>query len=149
MSVVDDLAAVVRAALDKQEQQLREGRYEYGEHHLHVLRNRAILGGWVVSRQSGVSSELNDAIINAAVDYQQELFTRWQRDGAEPKLAEVSSRRALLDEALAWEHHVDPDDDPHYTCPILIWPHIPCTCGRDARVTAVLRHLAAPYTEAS
>lgn len=62
-------------------------------------------------------------------------------------LAHIAARRQLLDEALGWEHHQDKDGDPHYTCPILIWPHIPCDCGRDERVLAVLQTLAAPYQE--
>lgn len=62
-------------------------------------------------------------------------------------LARVSRDRRLLDLLLAEKHHEDPDDDPHYTCPILIWPHIPCTCGRDTRVAAYLGLLAETYEE--
>ncbi len=57
-------------------------------------------------------------------------------------LADVARQRAILARLLAEPHHVDRDDDPHYTCPLLIWPHIPCDCGRDERVLGYLRLLA-------
>ncbi len=143
------LAKQARDGLDVREERLRNGG-QYSDHHLHVLRNRAILGGWVVSRQNGVPSRLNDEIINAAVDYQQELFTEWQRDVATEELADVAARRTLLDEALGWEHYEV--DDSFYSCPAspsrakVDWIHAgPCDCGRDERVRAVLAALAAPY----
>jgi hypothetical protein len=65
-------------------------------------------------------------------------------------LAEVSAKRALLDEALGWEHHEA--GDQFYSCRAR--PDLPdwvesgrCDCGRDARVLAVLTHLAQPYLE--
>lgn len=65
-------------------------------------------------------------------------------------LAEVASKRALLNLALGWEHHEV--DDPWYCCPAS--PHVAkmeiagsCNCGRDERVLAVLQHLAQPYQE--
>jgi hypothetical protein len=53
-------------------------------------------------------------------------------------LAEVASKRALLDEVLDWEH----DSLCHWMRPAR--PGM-CTCGRDGRVRAVLTLLAQPY----
>jgi hypothetical protein len=54
-------------------------------------------------------------------------------------LAEVASKRALLDEVLGWKHASD--------CWVGTPNPGPCDCGRDARVPAVLTHLAQPYQE--
>jgi hypothetical protein len=62
-------------------------------------------------------------------------------------LAEVASKRALLAEVIGWTHNAVTVDRKRYCCASEAGD--PCDCGRDARVTAVLRHLAQPYTEAS
>jgi hypothetical protein len=53
-------------------------------------------------------------------------------------LAEVASKRALLDEVLNWGH----DSLCHWMRPVR--PGM-CTCGRDERVRTVLTLLAQPY----
>jgi hypothetical protein len=80
-----------------------------------------------------------------------EEFTHAARHDPRRVLADVAAKRALLDEALAWEHYEV--DDPWYSCSAA--PNAPaehrdhgCTCGRDARVRAVLHHLATSYQEA-
>lgn len=71
-------------------------------------------------------------------------------------LTEVAGKRALLDEALGWRHDVH--DDSWFTCQAATDEHDggtyaetdgggPCGCGRDARVLAILTHLAQPYQE--
>jgi hypothetical protein len=71
-------------------------------------------------------------------------------------LAEVAAKRALLDLALGWKHHVC--DDQYYTCLAATQEHDggvygegdksgPCTCGRDEKVRAVLTLLAQSYLE--
>jgi hypothetical protein len=79
-----------------------------------------------------------------------EEFTHAARHDPHRVLAEVASKRALLDEALAWTHYEV--DDPWYCCPAL--PALAgrdlagdCNCGTNERVRAVLTHLAAPYQE--
>jgi hypothetical protein len=144
VSSIDDLAAAVRRRLDEREIRLRDGWYS--DTHWNMLTTRAILGGWTVSRQNGVSTQLNDEIVNAAVEHARATFDRWQADYAQADLAEVASKRALLDEALAWEHGlVRWDHNQVRACESVI--NKPCDCGRDARVHAVLTHLAQPYQE--
>ena len=144
------LAKQVRDGLDAREERLRDGWYS-GTHR-DMLRTRAILGGWVESRQNGVDSRLNDLIVKAAFDHMMETFDRWQTDDAQAELADVAARRTLLDEALGWEHHEA--DDPFYSCPASPSrakadpEHAgPCDCDRDTRVRAVLTALATPYQE--
>lgn len=62
----------------------------------------------------------------------------WQRFTEGRVLSEVGARRAMLDALLAEEHGVDEDGG---SCPRTTR----CTCGRDGRVLALLRHLAQPY----
>jgi hypothetical protein len=65
-------------------------------------------------------------------------------------LADVASKRTLLDEVLGWQHHKA--EDPFYSCrarpDLPEWVEAgPCDCGRDDRVRAVLTLLAQPYQE--
>jgi hypothetical protein len=67
-------------------------------------------------------------------------------------LAEVASKRALLDEVLGWGHLVV--EDGWYSCSQAgeeCWDDVrngqPCDCGLDERVRAVLQRLADPYRE--
>lgn len=62
-------------------------------------------------------------------------------------LADVASKRAMLDLLLAEKHH----DWPGLSaCAFARFPTTDsCTCGRDTRVTAYLTLLAQPYTEAT
>lgn len=61
-------------------------------------------------------------------------------------LRDVAARRRLLDEALGWEHGlVRWDHNTVRACESVL--DQPCDCGRDARVLAVLTHLAAAYQE--
>jgi hypothetical protein len=61
------------------------------------------------------------------------------RHSAQRVLGEVAAKRALLDEALSWEHgHAFNGEG----CPV-----DPCLCGRDDRVEAVLTLLARPYSD--
>jgi hypothetical protein len=65
----------------------------------------------------------------------------WQRFTEGRVLADVAAKRALLDEALDWEHgHAFNGEG----CPV-----DPCLCGRDERVRAVLTLLAQPYRDVS
>lgn len=143
------LAKQVRDGLEAREERLRDGRYS--DTHRDMLRTRAILGGWVESRQNGVDSRLNDLIVKAAFDHMMETFDRWQTDDAQAELADVAARRTLLDEALGWEHYEHGEDEWHscHAQPgrVKLWPREPrdCTCTRDTRVRAVLTALAAPY----
>jgi hypothetical protein len=59
-------------------------------------------------------------------------------------LARIAGLRALLDEALSWEHHHWPGVS---RCQADAFPGTACACGRDARVRAVLQHLATSYQE--
>jgi hypothetical protein len=56
-------------------------------------------------------------------------------------LAEVASKRALLDEVLGWKH------DP--SCVHLHGNGLSCDCNLDLRVQAVLTLLTQPYQEAN
>jgi hypothetical protein len=153
------LAKQARDGLDAREERLRDGWYS-GTHR-DMLRTRAILGGWVESRQNGVDSRLNDLIVKAAFDHMMETFDRWQTGYAKAELADVAARRTLLDEALGWKHKRH-KTSPYRSCiaeTLLVdgrlrlraedeTPDAPCNCGRDERVRAVLTALAAPYQEA-
>jgi hypothetical protein len=68
----------------------------------------------------------------------------WRRFSEARVLAEAA-KRALLAEALGWGH--ERDETGWCDCEQLT--NSPCTCGRDARVTAVLQLLATPYQEAN
>jgi hypothetical protein len=63
-------------------------------------------------------------------------------------LAEVASKRALLDLALGWGHDVSLSGafgEPSRRCRSSAGQA--CDCGRDERVLAVLQHLAQPYRD--
>lgn len=62
-------------------------------------------------------------------------------------LAEVASKRALLDLALGWSHDAAEYGVRYAPCEALADPPGPCDCGWDERVLAVLQHLAQPYQE--
>jgi hypothetical protein len=66
-------------------------------------------------------------------------FTHAARHDPARVLAEVASKRALLDEALGWRHDSE--------CWSRHGPGLSCDCGLDKRVRAVLTHLAQPYQE--
>lgn len=89
-----DLAAFLNARWREEEERLREGWYS--DTHWNFLRTRNILGAWVVSRHNGISSDLNDRIANAGLDYLRELFDTWQRDYAQDRLADLAAKRKLL-----------------------------------------------------
>lgn len=116
---ITELAATVRAGLAADEAVIRRN-LGHGLHH-----------GW----PDYPTYDTPD--IDAAGDY---------IDRFEPPrlLAEVAARRALLDEILGWEHHHWPNVS---RCEADAFPGSPCDCGRDARVAAVLQHLAQPYQE--
>jgi hypothetical protein len=93
----------------------------------------------VVHRDGGYTAEWPKEVVNPEVD-----ADHIARHDPARVLAEVASKRALLDLALGWEHAVD--DSGWCDCEQLI--DSPCTCGRDERVRAVLTLLAQPYQEA-
>lgn len=82
----------------------------------------------------------------------------WQRFTERRVLAEVAGKQQLLDTVLGWPHDRHSDDDWYscsqardaageYVCTNESREGEPCDCGRDARVLAILNHLAQPYQE--
>lgn len=98
----------------------------------HALRT---YNDWVLAHRNG------DEFIPGLVQH-------WVRHDPATVLREVAGKRQLLDEALGWEHEVVTTREETLYCGSVERPgEWPCTCGRDARVLAVLTHLAAPYQE--
>lgn len=154
MNTIDELAATVREQLGAREKRIRDGRY--GDTHWDMLLTRAILGGWVESRQAGVDSKLNDRIVKAGVEHMRQTFDRWQQDDAVGQLADVERERTTLDRLLAEKHHVA--DDQYYTCPAATRERDggtyaetdgggQCTCRRDERVAGYLGLMAQAWRE--
>lgn len=138
---IADLAAAVRAGLDAEEQDARDapdGQWwveERDPRHWGDVRDAA------VACSQGLVAELPDfqgGHLNAP---------HIARQDPAATLARVGRLRKLVDLIVAEEHRKD--EDPHYTCPLLLWPHIPCNCGRDERVRAYLTLLLPETTEES
>lgn len=92
----------------------------------------------------------HDTCADARASYEAEAQLIVQLADPVTVLRDVAGRRRLLGQALAWEHVEH--DDPWYSCPAVErraerYGAGTCTCGRDERVLAVLRALAAPYQE--
>jgi len=129
---IAELADLVRAGCDEDERLAHElrawadgtGRADGGAYEFHrLIGDPAVgpFGGQSPIRNWGTGQDLAKLADPARV------------------LAEVALKRALLDEALGWEHGSD------------CWTGTPnpgpCDCGRDERVRAVLTCLAQPYQE--
>lgn len=148
---IDDLAAVVRAGLDRLERLARDADTyhpwtvedgHYGPRvHVHEDPDEV----WSRDGQ-GVTAAYRcddpyDECASARASYRAEA--QLILECAEPAavLRDVASKRALLDEALGWAHASD------------CWTLTPnpgsCDCGRDARVHSVLTYLAKAYQEAT
>jgi Family of unknown function (DUF6221) len=138
VSSIGDLAAVLRRGLDGDEAVARQAMA-----HPDGATGRWVYSSLDVKDTSGTRLMRHDGQMGAA--------KHAARHDPASALRDIASKRALLDEALGWEHYEV--DDPWYCCPAL--PALagrdiagPCDCGRDARVHAVLTHLAQPYQEA-
>jgi hypothetical protein len=140
MTSIDELAAIVRAGCDKRERLARElaawadgsGRMPGSD----AFEFHKLIGDPAVGPFGGQSSIRNWGTGQDIAKL------------ADPHrvLAEVASKRALLAEALGWEHGlVRWDHNVVRACESVIGK--PCDCGRDERVRAVLTLLAAPYQE--
>lgn len=129
---IDELAAIVRAGCDEDERvamEVADGPNK-PEVWTAVERHYSDIRRWHVDGQpSNVASGMFEPDARHAA-----------RHNPHRTMAEVASKRALLDEALSWEHGCSFSGEG---CSI-----DPCLCGRDERVQAVLTHLAAPYQEA-
>lgn len=161
MTSIDELAVTIRAGLAQDEHFAREacGGTVVGE----PGNWRQAPGGdeWAVDEEE---FELEVALrpgLPRPPDHGSGLWgavVRYRRDDSDPDawvplphfrhmarwdprrvLAEVVSKRALVDEVLGWEHgHAFSGEG----CPVA-----PCLCGHDDRVLAILQHLAQPYQE--
>lgn len=90
------ITAFINARLDERERLLRiGGGHRFGDTHWKALETRAVLGGWAVSRTSGVSVDLNDRITLAGLAFMRELFDGWQRADDAWELADIAAKRAL------------------------------------------------------
>jgi hypothetical protein len=128
VSSIDDLAAIVRAGLDQDQRDAEEDRLrQCPTCHRPAGEPGKMLAG--VRYECGHYFEWNHLF--DLREREQQTTTR--------ALARVNGLRALLDEALGWEHGRSYSGEGcHFD---------PCLCGRDERVLAVLTRLAQPYQE--
>jgi hypothetical protein len=147
VSAIDDLAATVRAGLDADLRIAVTARQLVGREwdlHLNERGDGAIMHegniiAWVDTHPS--VDDLMRGILH------REVAEHVVRHDPERVFAEIRAKRALVEQLLLEKHRLwescaakDHSDNPLYS-------EMPCTCGRDARVTAYLTLLAQPYQE--
>jgi hypothetical protein len=149
---IDELAAIVRAGLDKDQRDaekhacaldcLRATAQDW-----HQVRNDRHRAGTMQALRSVDLGNLGQDIPGHPGRTGHGIHYVGMRGTAmDPArvLAEVGAKRALLDHVLGWEHHHWPGVS---RCEADAFPGERCTCGRDTRVQAVLTLLAQPYQE--
>lgn len=127
MTEIDDLAAIVRAALDADERAARGASCDDPD---------CRCGSW---RNDDMDFEIRDdrnagTIVNGA----ERFLAHIRRHDPCRTRRQVTALRALLDNLLAAEHGEGRDGRP---C-VAEFEGLPCNCGRDERLARRLRMLA-------
>jgi hypothetical protein len=127
---IDELAALIRRGLAADEEAATEAggtRFELADY---LWDTKYLIAKGAPGTPPRYTTEFNADLANHIV-----------RHSPARVLRDVARDRALLDEALAWEHHEG--------CGMITATSrvLGCDCGRDARVRAVLQHLATSYQE--